>query len=480
MAIRVYNTLTRDKEVFEPISAGRVNMYVCGPTVYDACHIGHARSIVVFDVIVRYLRECGYRTTYIRNFTDIDDKIIRRARELDEKPADLAEKYIREFYEDMEALNVMRADREPRVTEHIDSIVGIITQLIQNGLAYEIDGDVYFAVEKFKGYGKLSGRRPEDMMAGARVEVDTRKQNPLDFALWKSAKPGEPYWESPWGRGRPGWHIECSAMSREFLGETFDIHGGGEDLIFPHHENEIAQSEGASGKPLAKYWIHNGFVKINQEKMSKSLGNFLMIKEVVKKWHPEAVRLFLLSKHYRSPIDFSEAAMAETAAGLDRLYTLLERLETAIGPPAEAKTAPGGRYWKDFCTALDDDFNTARGIAVLFDAVRSTNRGLDQATSPIPTALASKLSAERDTILKIGGVLGIFRETPEVYFQKQRAGNLARKDIDAADIDRLVAERSSARKNKNWAKADEIRDRLLAMNITLEDRPDGTIWKFST
>ena len=309
MAIHIYNTLSGKKERFEPLEPGKVNMYVCGPTVYDSSHIGHARSVVVFDVISRYFKSQDYDVTYVRNFTDIDDKIIDRANQLGIDSRALAKKYIHEFYKDMDALNVERASVEPKATEHIDRIKKIIGTLIQKGFGYQIDGDVFFAVDSFKTYGKLSGRNLEELEAGARVDIDKRKRNPFDFVLWKSAKPGEPSWRSPWGMGRPGWHIECSAMSSKYLGESIDIHGGGKDLIFPHHENEIAQSEAAFDKPFVKYWIHNGFVNIDQEKMSKSLGNFLMIKEVIKSYHPEAVRLFLLSNHYRSPIDFTEKAM---------------------------------------------------------------------------------------------------------------------------------------------------------------------------
>ncbi|MEE4112403.1 MAG: cysteine--tRNA ligase, partial [Desulfobacteraceae bacterium] len=309
--MRIYNTLTKSKETFEPVVPGQVRIYVCGPTVYDSCHVGHARSVVVFDVVVRYLRSMDYQVTYIRNFTDVDDKIINRANTIGMDAVQLAEKYIREFHRDMDALNVMRADQEPRVTEHIEEIIDIIANLVEKKAAYLVDGDVFYAVETFEDYGKLSGRKLADMVAGSRVEINANKRNPFDFVLWKAAKPGEPSWPSPWGEGRPGWHIECSAMSRRFLGETFDIHGGGKDLIFPHHENEIAQSEAAHGKPFARYWMHNGFVNIDNEKMSKSLNNFLMIKDILQSYHPETVRLFLLSSHYRSPIDFSDQHLKE-------------------------------------------------------------------------------------------------------------------------------------------------------------------------
>jgi cysteinyl-tRNA synthetase len=466
MTIRIYNTLGRKKEVFEPVQPGKVRMYVCGPTVYDSSHIGHARSVVVFDVIFRYFAAKGFDITYVRNFTDVDDKIINKANQLGIESQAVSEKYIKEFYEDMDALNVRRATIEPKATEHIPQIIRIVQTLVDKNIAYVIDGDVYFAVESFKGYGKLSGRRLEDMEAGARVDVDERKRNPFDFALWKSAKPGEPFWESPWGSGRPGWHIECSAMSETYLGETFDIHGGGKDLIFPHHENEIAQSEGATGKPFARYWMHNGFVNINQEKMSKSLGNFLMIKDILKSYHPEALRLFLLSNHYRSPIDFTDKAMDEATVALDKIYAALERTQSSAG----VSGAVNGDSWNRFAEAMDDDFNTAKGIGILFDAVRNINRLLDENIDGI-------IETERADILKMGEILGILAETPTTYFEKRKASALKKEAVDPAVIDQMVQERTDARKAKNWAKADELRKKLESMNVILEDRAGGTVWK---
>jgi len=475
MSIQLYNSLGRVKEKFEPLEAGKVRMYVCGPTAYDSCHIGHARSVVVFDVIARYLRSQKFEVTYVRNFTDVDDKIINRAKELDMEPSALAEKYIQEFYEDMDALYVERADFEPRATQFIDHMIRVVEILMEKNIAYQIDGDVYFAVEKFSGYGKLSGRRLEDMEAGARVEVDERKLNPFDFALWKAAKPGEPAWESPWGPGRPGWHIECSAMSSEYLGQTFDIHGGGKDLVFPHHENEIAQSEAAFEKPFAKYWVHNGFVNIDQEKMSKSLGNFLIIKDVLKQYHPESIRLFLLSKHYRSPVDFSDQALKEADAALDKIYALLERIGQAeLSAVAADRTGEG---WKRFCTAMDDDFNTAQGVGVLFDTVRSLNRRLDELSDRTPPDDKHAILIDAGDIQKMGRILGLFNQAPSVYFEKKQRRVLEEQAIDRALIEQLVNERFEARKAKDWARADQIRARLAAMNIVLEDRPDGTIWK---
>ncbi|MEA3429492.1 MAG: cysteine--tRNA ligase, partial [Thermodesulfobacteriota bacterium] len=462
---------------------------VCGPTVYDSCHIGHARSVVTFDVIARYLKAKGFDVTYVRNFTDIDDKIINRANELGMETSVLAEKYIKEFYEDMDALNVERATIEPRATDHIDQIIKVIEKLIQNGIAYRIDNDVYYAVELFKDYGKLSGRKLKDMEAGARVEIDKRKHNPFDFALWKSSKPGEPTWDSPWGKGRPGWHIECSAMSTEYLGETFDIHGGGKDLIFPHHENEIAQSEAAFGKTFARYWIHNGFVNINQEKMSKSLGNFIVLKEMIKHYHPEALRLFLLSKHYRSPVDFTDKAMGEAVAGLDKIYALLERIEKQLKPVSGKDKAIGAtEFWEQFCLAMDDDFNTALGIAVLFEAVRNMNHLLDELQKRVHSQklqnknsfsqdVEDKLRSGRADILKMGGILGILNESPEDYFAKKRSTGLEKKSIDPEFIDKMIKERIEDRKAKNWARADQIRQKLNEMNIIIEDRPEGTIWR---
>ena len=476
MTIHIYNSLGRKKEPFVPVEPGTVKMYVCGPTAYDSCHIGHARSVVVFDVIARYFKARNYKVTYVRNFTDIDDKIIERANRLGIDTTELAEKYINEFYEDMDALYVDRADFEPRATEFIEHMIRVIEKLLEKGVAYAIGGDVYFAVDKFEGYGKLSGRRLEDMEAGARVDIDEKKHNPFDFALWKSSKPGEPNWESPWGKGRPGWHIECSAMSSDFLGQTFDIHGGGKDLIFPHHENEIAQSEAAFGQPFARYWVHNGFVNIAHEKMSKSLGNFLMIKDVLRAYHPEAVRVFLLSKHYRSPVDFSDKALEEADISLDKIYALLERIEALVGPPTDLGGA-GGACWNRFCEAMDDDFNTAQGIGILFDAVRRLNRQLDESTGATVASSAPDLVPDRDDLLRIARILGILNAAPADYFEKKKMHLLAKKKIDPAEIDRLIAERYQARQTKDWDRADAIRKTLEQMNVVLEDRPDGTVWK---
>ena len=476
--LKIYNTLKKKKEIFEPIEPGKIGIYVCGPTVYDACHIGHARCVVVFDVIVRYLRAIGYEVTYVRNFTDVDDKIIKRAGELGISTQELSERYIREFYEDMDALKVERATMDPAATDHIGEIIGVVEHLISRGHAYEAGGDVFFAVETFKGYGKLSGRRLDEMQAGARVDVDERKRNPFDFVLWKGAKPGEPVWDSPWGKGRPGWHIECSAMSTRFLGHHFDIHGGGKDLIFPHHENEIAQSEGAFGERFVNVWIHNGFVNINQEKMSKSLGNFLMIKDILKEYHPEAVRLFLLSNHYRSPVDFTHQAMVEADAGLEKIYALLQRIGEYL-----ARCEPGddmqgtGALWESFCRAMDDDFNTARGVGLVFETVRQLNRLMDDISGKPGHEDQARLISTRADLMRMGGVLGIITEAPSQFFEQRQADVLQRKEIDIALVERLIAERVRAREQKDWAAADRIRDELSAMDILIEDRAEGTTWK---
>jgi len=479
MALRVFNTMTGKKEIFEPLESGKVRMYVCGPTVYDACHIGHARSVVVFDVIARYLKTIGYDVTYVRNFTDIDDKIIDKANQLEIAPKAVAERYIKEFYEDMDALNVERATIEPRATDHIKPMIQFIERLIEGGYAYRVNGDVFYSVEKFKGYGKLSGRKLEDMEAGARIDIDERKKNPFDFVLWKAAKPGEPNWESPWGMGRPGWHIECSAMSSQYLGETFDIHGGGKDLCFPHHENEIAQSESATQKPFVRYWIHNGFVNINHEKMSKSLGNFLMIKDVLKTYHPEAVRLFLLSNHYRSPIDFTEKIMEEARAGLDKMYALLLRAGNEIGFERHPEITPGD-WFRQFCEAMNDDFNTARGIGIIFEAVRTINRLLDRHENNLSGQIRQTIASGLADVLRIGNILGILLDSPAVYFDKKQKKILEQKAVDPAMIEKLVEKRDAARKAKDWATADQIRDQLAEMDVAIEDRPDGTVWKINT
>ena len=478
MTIRIYNTLSKKKEIFKPIKTGMVKMYVCGPTVYDSCHLGHARSVVVFDVITRYLKEQGYKITYVRNFTDVDDKIIKRANKTGITTHELTTRFIREFYEDMDLLYVKRADIEPKVTDHMDDIIKFIEKLVSKNIAYEIDGDVFFAIDKFEEYGKLSGRKLEDMQAGSRVVIDQRKKNPFDFALWKSSKPGEPFWDSPFGTGRPGWHIECSAMSCKYLGETFDIHGGGKDLIFPHHENEIAQSESLHAKPYANYWIHNGFVRINQEKMSKSLGNYLSIKELLKTWHPEVLRLFLLSNHYRSPIDFTDKNMCEAGIGLDKMYSLLERAQ-AIEIKSTGDSLKKDEYWNQFTDAMDDDFNTARGIGILFKAIREMNRLFDMGADSGSLEKLSKIQNGISDIKRIGQVLGILNESLSSYSAYKKSQGTEENSLDSKMIEQLIDERTAARQDKNWAKADQIRKKLEENNISLEDSSNGTMWKYT-
>jgi len=479
MTLRLYNTMTARKEEFVPLQPGKVGMYVCGVTVYDYCHIGHARANIVFDVIYRYLGFAGFAVNYVRNYTDVDDKIINRANERGIDSKELAEEFIRAFDEDMAALGLELPTHQPKATDYIPQIVAIVERLIERGMAYAAGGDVYFAVEKFPGYLKLSKRTMEEMQAGARIAPGEQKRNPMDFALWKAAKPGEPSWGSPWGAGRPGWHIECSAMSSSLLGDTFDIHGGGRDLIFPHHENEIAQSEGASGKPFVRYWMHNGFVNVNQEKMSKSLGNFFTIRDILKAYDPEVVRFFILSAHYRSPIDFSDQNLKEAKAGLSRFYeALLAAAEAVEGcPESEAGSAEGTALEAAFREAMDDDFNTALAIGHLFEGVRTMNRLIGEKKF---RKNAEKVAAVRDlhrSVIRLGRVLGLFGSDPAAWLERQKLSALAELGITAGEIDALIAERRQARADKNFARSDEIRDELAARGIILLDSPGGTSWK---
>jgi cysteinyl-tRNA synthetase len=481
MTLRVHNTATRTKEDFIPLRDGEVGMYVCGVTVYDLCHIGHARSAIVFDVLVKYLRSRGFRVTYVRNFTDVDDKIIDRAKQLGKEPKALAEEYIQAFYDDMGKLGILNADKEPRATEHIQGMIDMIVTLISKGFAYVEGTDVFYSVEKFSGYGELSGRRLEDMKAGSRIAVDEKKRHPMDFVLWKGAKPGEPQWPSPWGPGRPGWHMECSVMSGHFLGSSFDIHGGGEDLLFPHHENERAQSIAANGGRFARYWIHNGFVTVESEKMSKSLGNFLTIRDALHMYHPEVLRLFLLSKHYRSPLDFSKSAVLGLQAGLVRIYRTLQRLDQLIGPDKDKGTVPVSSslsapekdsFLDQFVQAMDDDLNTSNAIALLFEKVKEMNKTMD---SPLDDSSKAGLSLERRQLYLAAAVLGFLHEEPEPFFEALAAST---QEADSEEIEKLIEERKSARKNKDWAGADAIRQRLKDMGIVLEDSPKGTTWRY--
>lgn len=488
MALTIYNTMTGKKEPFQPLKEGKVGMYVCGVTVYDLSHIGHARAAIVFDIIFRYLKYKGYDVTYVRNYTDVDDKIINKANQEGVSAREIAERYIAEYDRDMAALNVATPSHTPRATEHISEMIQLIERLIANGYGYEVDGDVYFAVSKFGPYGKLSGKNTEQLQAGARVDVDDRKRDPLDFALWKASKPGEPEWDCPWGKGRPGWHIECSAMGQHFLGETFDIHGGGADLIFPHHENEIAQAEGASGKPFVRYWIHNGFVTINQEKMSKSLKNFSTIREILGYCHPEAVRLFLLSNHYRSPVDFSEQSLREAQQALDRLYALLKDLKElqgeATGAPASSAAAMEEMVRslpEQFEKAMDDDFNSAAALGVLQRATRDLNRLIAEARQSATTGFLPKLLDEGfATFTRLGAVLGILTLDPAEYFKQKQDEGMKDVALSEEQIRHSIEERKAARAQKNWKRADEIRDELLSKGIILEDGPQGTTWKVKT
>ncbi|MCF7970354.1 MAG: cysteine--tRNA ligase [Methylococcaceae bacterium] len=459
--LKIYNTLSREKEVFTPRIEGKVGMYVCGMTVYDYCHIGHARVMVVFDIVARYLRYSGYDLTYVRNVTDIDDKIIQRANENKEEIGALTERFIDAMHEDERELAVLPPDIEPRATKSMDDIILMITALFEKGLAYTgSNGDVFYAVDKFANYGALSGKKLDELQAGERVDVNLAKKNPFDFVLWKKAKVDEPYWNSPWGRGRPGWHIECSAMATRCLGHHFDIHGGGMDLQFPHHENEIAQSEGATGEKFVNVWMHNGFVRINEEKMSKSLGNFFTVREVLKQYRAEIVRFFVLSSHYRSPLNYSDEQLDDAGAAVTRLYTALRGV--AIAPNARATD-----YTVRFKQAMDDDFNTAVAVAVLFDMARELNKIKNN-----DAELAAQLAGE---LKELSSVLGILQGDPEEFLKAvdgAQNGSLTEQDIDA-----LIMQRVEAKQNKDWALADKIRDDLKAQGVVLEDVATGTSWR---
>jgi cysteinyl-tRNA synthetase len=489
--LSIYNTLTGLKEPFHSLQPKTVRMYVCGVTVYDYCHIGHARSALVFDVIRRYLEFSDYKVEFVKNFTDVDDKIIKRANEQGVSCDTITAKYIQAYYEDMGKLGIRQASIEPKATEHMTDIIRLTESLVEKGLAYQVDGDVYFEVAKYSAYGRLSKRRLDDMQAGARVDVDERKRHPMDFALWKSSKPGEPSWESPWGAGRPGWHIECSAMSMKHLGETFDIHGGGMDLIFPHHENEIAQSCGATGKEFARYWIHNGFVQINQEKMSKSLGNFFTIREIFEKseW-PEAetgemLRYFLLGTHYRSPLDFSDRSLQEAKNALDGFYDLFQRLRE----PEQRTTCDSelvstvDRARMAYSQPLDDDFNTSMALAVIQNLRGNVNKLLER-------GLSSECRQQaREAFREFGNVLGLFQldtwrfnpvriQVSDIISVQDEARAGVKDSLSVTNVDAKLAERNEARKQKDFKKADEIRQFLASHGIVIEDKPDGTSrWK---
>ena len=450
--LKIYNSITRQKQDFQPIEANTVRMYVCGMTVYDFCHLGHARVMVVFDMVARWFRASDYKVTYVRNITDIDDKIIKRANENNETIQSLTQRFITAMDEDSAKLGIIRPDLEPRATEHVQGMLDMIGQLIAKGHAYQAEnGDVFYKVRSFQDYGKLSGKTLEDLRAGERVEVDSYKQDPLDFVLWKSVKPGEPYWESPWGNGRPGWHIECSVMSAAHLGQHFDIHGGGQDLQFPHHENEIAQSEATHGCTMANTWMHNGFVRVDDEKMSKSLGNFFTIREVLEKYDPEVVRFFILRAHYRSPLNYSDKHLDDAKQALTRLYTALRGV--SVSPASIDWTQASAAKFK---AAMDDDFNTPEALAVLFELANEVNKDKSAATATLLKQLAA--------------IVGLLQRDPEQFLQGDA-------DDAALDIDSLIAERIAAKQAKNYAEADRIRKLLAEAGIVLEDTAQGTTWR---
>jgi len=458
--LKIYNSYTNQKEEFKPIEPGKVRMYVCGMTVYDLCHLGHARVLVVFDMVVRYLKTLGYEVTYVRNITDIDDKIIKRANENGENINELTGRFITAMHEDAEALGVLPPDEEPRATTSMDDIISMIKTLQEKGYAYAAEnGDVYYDVSKFATYGKLSGKKTEELRAGERIAVDEYKDDPLDFVLWKAAKPDEPFWESPWGNGRPGWHIECSAMSTCCLGNTFDIHGGGQDLQFPHHENEIAQSEAATGEKFVNLWMHNGFVRIDDEKMSKSLGNFFTVREILERYRAEDVRYFILASHYRSPLNYSDQMLDNAGAALGRLYNALRDIEiTEID-------ATSDEYVQRFEAAMNEDFNTAEAIAVLFDLANQINK--------LKATDAAKASSLAAALKHLGGVLGLLQEDPDVYLKSGGSSEGLADDV----IDSLIQQRIQAKADKNWAEADRIRDELKEQGIELEDKGAETSWR---
>lgn len=458
--LQVYNTLTRKKEPFIPLEEGKVKMYVCGVTTYDYCHIGHARMFVAFDVISRYLRHRGFDVTYVRNITDIDDKILNRAKANGELYSDLTERFIKASQEDEAALHVQRPDQEPRATAHIEEIISLIQRLIRDDYAYKVEsGDVYYSVSQFANYGQLSNKNPEELLAGARIEIGELKRDPRDFVLWKAAADGDVGWDSPWGYGRPGWHIECSAMSTCCLGDSFDIHGGGTDLEFPHHENELAQSEAATGKQFSKYWLHNGSVRVDNEKMSKSLGNFFTVRDVLKLYSGEVIRYLLISSQYRSPINYSDQGLHQAQAALERFYTALRDLDIE-----GAKELVNSRFEKAFCAAMDDDFNTPVALGVLFDLAREINR---QRSDDLECA--AQLGR---LLVKLGGIIGLLQGSPEEYLQGTDDSA-----VDGALIDSLIVQRREARANKDWAMADQIRDKLVEMKVVVEDSADGSTWR---
>ncbi|HWV38803.1 MAG TPA: cysteine--tRNA ligase [Vulgatibacter sp.] len=487
MTQRLMNTLTNRKEELVPAEGRKVGMYVCGPTVYDLSHAGHARCYVVWDTVARWLRASGWDLTVVRNYTDVDDKIIRRAQELGEPPHEVSERYIREFVADMRAINVGPADVEPKVTEHMPEIIELIGKLVDKGYAYESKGDVYFAVRNFEDYGKLSKRNLDDLLAGARVEPGEQKRDPLDFALWKAAKPGEPAWESPWGKGRPGWHIECSAMSAKYLGPSFEIHGGGKDLVFPHHENEIAQSEAAHGVTFAKYWLHNGFLTINAEKMGKSLGNFFTIRDLLEHVEGEAIRYAILLTHYRSPLDFSLEAIVAAQTRVAYVYETLAKVDARLAAaPESAEDGPVleperiEAIWNGFREAMEDDFNTAAALGAIADVFGWMNELVDKPPVKDRALVARTLRRLREEVRRVAEVLGVFEQDPVAWLENLRSRLAAQKGIEPAWVEERIARRADARRAKDYAAADAVRAELLAKGVELMDGPSGTTWRIIT
>jgi cysteinyl-tRNA synthetase len=483
MKLRIYNTLSRKIEVFEPLNPPQVTMYVCGITAYDSSHLGHARSAIIFDVLHRVLKWLGFKLIYVRNITDIDDKIINRANREGIFWKEITEKYTREYQEEMEKLGVLNPTYEPKASEHIPEMLSLIAKLIEKGLAYVSEGDVYFAVERFAGYGKLSGRRLEELLSGVRIDPSEKKKNPLDFALWKGAKPGEPFWESPWGLGRPGWHIECSAMSLKYLGETIDIHGGGLDLIFPHHENEIAQSEGATGKPFVRYFVHHGLITVEGEKMSKSLGNFVTTGYLLERYHPEVIRAFLLSKHYRSPLDYSEKSIQETERAIYRLYETLywikkasSKREGGLLPRSETLKEALQRFKENFVQALLEDLNTAQAMGHLFALEGELYNFLHHYKDLTGDEEGLLKEALEDIQEFSGNLLGLAHSDPAEFFASERERKLKAQGRSLFEIEELIARRFQARKEKNFELADSIRAELQKMGIQLKDTRDETFW----
>ena len=484
-SLKIYNTLKRGKEVFKPLKAGKVGMYVCGVTVYSSSHLGHARAALSFDMIAKYLLFSGFEVNYVCNYTDVDDKIIARAVEEGVTSQEISERYIKEYEADMAGLSIKPPTVMPKATQHIAEMITMIEKLIAKDMAYEVNGSVFYSVRKFKDYGKLSGKKIDDLESGMRIEVDEEKKDPLDFALWKPAKEGEPAWDSPWGKGRPGWHIECSAMSCKYLGETFDIHGGGRDIQFPHHENEIAQSEGASGKEFSRYWIHNGMIQIDKEKMSKSIGNVANIQDMLSKYDAEEIRLFVFSNHYRSSLDYNSQAMYQARESLDRYYETVARVLGPVAGSGNELNEEGGKvalelqeklikFEDNFTQAMNDDFNTAQVTGFVFDIVRLTNRYID-ISGGSSAWLREGFSKMQHSL---GRVLGVFGSNPVSYQKRLSILVQSSKGVDAAEIEGLLAKRAEARSNKDFATSDQIRDQLLAMGVEIKDAPGGkTEWK---